>query len=53
VAAADIIGVRALLLHALHEQARAFYLQFDFEPSPTDPLHLLLFIKDAHAALGL
>ncbi len=50
-AAAEIIGVRALLAHALHEQARAFYARFDFEPSPTDPLHLLLLIKDARAPL--
>jgi GNAT superfamily N-acetyltransferase len=53
VAAAEIVGVRALLVHALHEEARAFYLHFDFEPSPTDPLHLLLLMKDARAALGL
>lgn len=52
VAAAEIIGVRALLVHALHEQARAFYAHFDFEPSPTDPLHLLLLIKDAGALLA-
>jgi hypothetical protein len=47
--AAEIIGVRALLVHALHEQARTFYAHFDFEPSPSDPLHLLLLIKDARA----
>jgi GNAT superfamily N-acetyltransferase len=52
VAAADIVGVRALLVHALHDRARAFYLKYDFEPSPTDPLHLVLLIKDARAALG-
>lgn len=46
VEAANIVGVRALLVHALHEQARQFYLNFDFEPSPTDPLHLFLLIKD-------
>lgn len=51
VAAAEIIGVRALLVHALHGQARDFYANFDFEPSPTDPLHLLLLIKDARALL--
>jgi hypothetical protein len=28
------------------------YAHFDFEPSPTDPLHLLL-VKDARAALRL
>jgi len=52
VAAADLIGVRAMLVHALHDEARAFYTHFDFEPSPTDPLHLLLLIKDARALLG-
>ena len=44
---ADVVGVRALLVHALHEQARQFYLRFDFEPSPTDPMHLFLLIEDA------
>jgi GNAT superfamily N-acetyltransferase len=51
VQAADLIGVRAMLVHALHDDARAFYAHFDFEPSPTDPLHLLLLIKDARARL--
>ncbi|MFT4295252.1 MAG: GNAT family N-acetyltransferase [Micropruina sp.] len=50
--AADIIGVRAILVHALHEHARDFCLRHDFEPSPTDPLHLLLLVKDARAILG-
>jgi GNAT superfamily N-acetyltransferase len=53
VSAAEIVGVRVLLVHSLHDQARAFYLKFGFEPSPTDPLHLLLLIKDARASLGL
>jgi GNAT superfamily N-acetyltransferase len=47
---ARVAGVRAILVHALHEQARDFYLRYDFEPSPTDPLHLLLLIKDAATA---
>ena len=51
VAVADVIGVRAILVHALHDQARAFYAHFDFAPSPTDPLHLLLLIKDARALI--
>jgi GNAT superfamily N-acetyltransferase len=49
---ADLIGVRAMLVHALHEEARSFYSHCDFEPSPTDPLHLLLLIKDARALVG-
>ena len=52
VAAADLIGVRAILVHALHDEARAFYAHFGFEPSPTDPMHLLLPIKDVRALLG-
>lgn len=52
VAAADLIGVRVVLVHALHERARTFYEHFGFEPSPTDPLHLLLLIGDARASLG-
>ena len=44
--AADIIGARALLVHAKDSQARSFYEQFGFEQSPTDPLHLLLIMKD-------
>jgi GNAT superfamily N-acetyltransferase len=47
VEAAEIIGVRALLVHALHERARDFCLHHDFEPSPTDPMHLMLLMKDA------
>lgn len=52
VEASEIIGVRALLVHALHSDARSFYAHFDFEPSPTDPLHLLLLMKDARSAFG-
>jgi GNAT superfamily N-acetyltransferase len=47
VEAAEIIGVRELLVHAQHERARDFYLHHDFEPSPTDPVHLMLLMKDA------
>lgn len=50
--ASEIIGVRSLLVHALNDTARAFYAHFDFEPSPTDPLHLLLLMKDARSAVG-
>ncbi len=49
--AADIAGVRALLVHAKDERARNWYLSFDFEPSPSHPLHLFLLMKDLRAAL--
>lgn len=35
-------GVRALLVHALHERAREFYLHYGFQPSPLHPLTLML-----------
>ena len=44
--AADLIGCRALLVHAKDEAARAFYTRFDFIPSPTDDFHLYLLLKD-------
>jgi GNAT superfamily N-acetyltransferase len=44
--AADIAGIRALIVHAKDEMARQWYEQFDFEPSPSDPLHLFLVMKD-------
>ncbi len=44
--AADIAGIRALVVHAKDDKARAWYEQFDFQPSPTDPLHLFLLMKD-------
>jgi len=50
--AADIAGIRALLVHAKDDDARAWYEQFDFEPSPTDPYHLFLLMKDLRALLG-
>jgi len=43
---ADIAGCRAFLVHAKDDQARAWYEQFGLEPSPTDPLHLLIPLKD-------
>ncbi|CUA98931.1 GNAT family N-acetyltransferase [Pannonibacter indicus] len=50
--AAEIAGIRALLVHAKDDEARAWYEQFDFEPSPTDPYHLFLLMKDLRALLG-
>jgi len=51
--AAAAIGARVLVVHAKHEAAKAWYLQYDFEESPTDPLHLLMLMKDVRAFLQL
>jgi GNAT superfamily N-acetyltransferase len=50
----EAIGCRGLLVHAESVQARGFYehLVAEFERSPTDPLHLLLLLKDIRRTLG-
>jgi GNAT superfamily N-acetyltransferase len=50
---AERIAVRALLIHAETPEAAAFYQAIDpgFEPSPTDPLHVILLIKDLRRAI--
>ena len=49
----ESIGCRSLLVHAESEQARSFYEHLipEFERSPTDPLHLLLRLKDIRRML--
>ena len=49
--AAGIVGVRAVLVHAIDEAARRFYLHFEFEVSPVDPYQLLLLLKDLRRAI--
>lgn len=51
--AADIIGIRGILVHALSEDARAFYLATGFEPSPFDPMTLMVTLADLKAAPNL
>jgi len=52
-AAAERIGVRLLIVHALHDGAADFYRALGFEPSPTDPLHLYVLLSDARASLDV
>lgn len=49
---ADVIGIRALAVHAKDDVAAAFYRHFGFEPSPTDPRHLFMLMKDIRSAAG-
>ena len=44
--AAEIGGIRAFAVHAKDASARRFYEHFGFIPSPTDPLHLYVLMKD-------
>lgn len=49
--AADIIGVRAILVHAISEDAKAFYEKHGFHPSPIEPLTLMITIEEARMML--
>lgn len=43
---AEIIGIRGVLVHALSDDAREFYLRVGFEPSPIDPMMLMVTLGD-------
>jgi len=49
--AANVIGIRAVLVHAKDDDAAAFYAKFGFTRSPTDALHFMLLIKDLKRSL--
>lgn len=49
IAVAENAGVRALLVHALNERARAFYEHYGFQASPMHPLTLMLRLPGAKA----
>lgn len=50
---ADSVGIRALLVHARDDTAQRFYLaQAEFLEAPSDPLHLLLPVKDIIRSLS-
>lgn len=49
--AAEIIGCRAVMVHAKDAAAGAFYQHFGFEPAPSDPFRLYLLMKDIKAGL--
>lgn len=48
---AEQAGIRLVLVHAINDDARAFYGHFGFEPSPTDAMNLQMLIKDVRLAL--
>lgn len=52
VQAADIAGIRCLLVHAKDDTARQWYESWEFDPSPTDPYHLFLMLKDLKGMLS-
>jgi predicted N-acetyltransferase YhbS len=49
--AAEAIGIRGVIVHALSAQAKNFYERVGFEPSPLDPMILMVTLTDLKASL--
>ena len=50
--AADVIGIRGIVVHAISEEAKRFYLALGFDPSPHEQMTLLITLTDLRAALS-
>lgn len=48
--AADAIGIRGMVVHALSPEARAFYIGLGLDESPLDPMTLMATVSDLRAA---
>jgi GNAT superfamily N-acetyltransferase len=51
VLAADTIGIRGLLVHAISDEAKSFYMRLGLDPSPLDPMTLMTTVADLKWAL--
>jgi predicted N-acetyltransferase YhbS len=49
--AADAIGIRGIVVHAISSEAKKFYLALGFDPSPREPMMLMVTLPDVRAAL--
>lgn len=50
--AADAIGIRGIVVHAISPEAKKFYLALGFDPSPREPMMLMVTLPDVRAALS-
>lgn len=50
--AAELIGIRGVLVHAISQEAKAFYLALGFDPSPLEPMTLMITLADINATIG-
>ncbi len=49
--AADTIGIRGIIVHAISEEARKFYIALGFDPCPAEAMTLVVTLRDLRAAL--
>jgi GNAT superfamily N-acetyltransferase len=52
VQAAEIVGIRAILVHAISEGAKRFYEKLGFMASPTNPMTLMITVQAASHTLA-
>lgn len=52
VQAAEIAGIRAMLVHAISERAKRFYEAHGFRASPIDPMTLMITLAEAERILS-
>ena len=50
--AADAIGIRGIIVHAISDDAKAFYLALGFESSPIEPMTLMVTLADLRKSLA-
>jgi GNAT superfamily N-acetyltransferase len=50
--AADAIGIRGIVVHAISEEAKSFYVALGFDPSPREPMTLMVTLSNIRAALS-
>ena len=50
--AADAIGIRGMIVHAISAEAAAFYQALGLSASPQDPLTMMVTLDELRAALG-
>jgi hypothetical protein len=50
--AAEVLGIRGVLVHAISNDAKAFYEAVGFLPSPSDPTVLMIGLHDLNSALN-
>jgi GNAT superfamily N-acetyltransferase len=51
--ASEIAGIRAILIHAISDAAKEFYMRWGFVASPIDPLTVMITVKEAAQVLGM
>jgi GNAT superfamily N-acetyltransferase len=49
--AAEVIGIRGVLVHAISDAAKAFYLALGFAESPLEPMTLMVTLADLRESL--